>query len=43
MGEALIVTGLLGGFIAVLSGALWIIGLATGGPGDGSGDDRTDT
>jgi hypothetical protein len=34
MTEALLLTGLMGGFIAVLGGALWIIGLATGGPGD---------
>ena len=42
MVEALVLTGVLGGFIAVVSAALWVIGAATGGPGDERPDDRTD-
>jgi len=40
--EALLLTGLFGGFIAALSAALWAIGLATGGPGEDEPADRTD-
>jgi len=40
MVEALLVTGFLGGFLVVLSGALFWIAHATGGPGDDEPADR---
>lgn len=42
MAEALVLTGVFGGFIAVVSAALWVIGAATGGPGEEPPDKRTD-
>jgi hypothetical protein len=42
MAEALILTGLFGGFVAVVSAALWVIGAATGGPGEEPPDGRSD-
>jgi hypothetical protein len=42
MAEALILTGVFGGFVAALSAVLWLIGAATGGSGEDPPDDRTD-
>jgi hypothetical protein len=42
MAEALVLTGVFGGFVAVVSAVLWVIGAATGGPGEEPPDGRSD-
>ena len=42
MTEALVATGVLGGLVAVVSAVLWLIGAATGGPGEEPPDGRSD-
>lgn len=42
MAEALVLSGVFGAFVAVVSAVLWLIGAATGGPGEEPPDGRSD-